>query len=78
MSEIQRAVDVAGGQQKLAEAAGVSPQAVSFWVTGARLISAEYVLKVEQATAGRVTRYDLRPDIFGEAPVARQSNKAAA
>lgn len=67
-AEIQRAVEVLGSQQKLAEAANASPQAVSFWVSGERTISAEYALRVEHATGGKVTRYDLRPDIFGKAP----------
>lgn len=57
-----------GSQQQLAEASGASPQAVSFWVAGERTISPAYALRVEKATDGKVTRYDLRPDIFGTAP----------
>lgn len=73
MSTIQKAVELLGSQQKLAEAAGVSAQAVSFWVAGARMISPECAIKIEQATEGAVTRNHLRPDIFGPAPAAQET-----
>ncbi len=31
-------------------------------------VPAERVLAIEAATHGKVTRYDLRPDVFGPAP----------
>lgn len=65
MSAIQKAVDLMGGRKELATAAGVSEQAVSFWINGDRQISAEYAVKIQNATGGRVTVKELRPDIFG-------------
>jgi DNA-binding transcriptional regulator YdaS (Cro superfamily) len=31
-------------------------------------VPADRCLPIERATGGAVTRYDLRPDIFGDAP----------
>lgn len=66
-SAIQRAVELLGSQQKLADAAGVSPQAVSFWVKGERAISPLYAKKIRDATHGAVTLEELCPEIYGEA-----------
>jgi DNA-binding transcriptional regulator YdaS (Cro superfamily) len=63
-SAIQKAVEVLGGRRELCAASGISEQAVSFWLAGSRQISAEYAIRVEEATGGRVTRSELRPDLF--------------
>lgn len=45
----------------------ISPQAVHKWtISGA--VPAERVLAIEAATKGKVSRYDLRPDVFGSPP----------
>lgn len=63
---IERACIAAGSQSRLAELVGVTPQAVSKWLrTGS--VPAERVLAVEAASAGAVSRYDLRPDIYPRA-----------
>jgi DNA-binding transcriptional regulator YdaS (Cro superfamily) len=64
---IGRAVKEVGSQSALARAIGVSPQAVQQWLEANR-VPAERVLAVESATDGKVTRHDLRPDVFGPAP----------
>jgi DNA-binding transcriptional regulator YdaS (Cro superfamily) len=64
-SQIEKAVEIAGGQVQLAKACKVSQPAVFKWLRGGR-ITAENAIKVETATDGQVTRQDLRPDIFGE------------
>lgn len=38
---------------------------ISQWETGGVVIPAERVAKVEEVTNHEVTRYDLRPDLFG-------------
>lgn len=43
---------------------------ISQWEKGSTKVTAERVAKIEEATAGAVTRHDLRPDIFGPAPSA--------
>tara|TARA_R110000765_G_C18753658_1_gene588205 strand:+ start:589 stop:786 length:198 start_codon:yes stop_codon:yes gene_type:complete len=63
MDIIKKAVKAAGNMSKLARACGVTPQAVRKWVVRGQ-IPAEQVLNVEKATEMRVTRYELRPDIY--------------
>ena len=61
---MKRAIKLFGSEGRLAEAIGFTPTALS---TGRRLgrWSAEMVVAVEVATGGRVTRAQLRPDLFG-------------
>ncbi len=68
LDPIQEAVTLLGGARQLAKASGVSHQAVSFWLTGARQISPALALRVAAATNGQVTKEALRPDIFGCPP----------
>lgn len=62
---IEQAIKVAGSQSALARTLGVTPQAVQQWVAANRL-PAHHCLPVENTTG--VSRYDLRPDVFGAAP----------
>lgn len=64
MSQINYAISIVGGQEKLAEKVGVSQSAISKWSRGGK-ISPENARRVEKATERRVTAVDLRPDIFG-------------
>lgn len=56
---------------ELAKRLGVSKQAVSHWRKGRYRVPAERCLAIEEATEGKVTRYALRPDVFGSAPEAK-------
>ena len=58
------AVEKAGGQAALALAIGVSPQLVWQWVNGRRPVAPRHCIPIETATG--VTRYELRPDVFGQ------------
>jgi DNA-binding transcriptional regulator YdaS (Cro superfamily) len=51
-------------QVAVARAVGVSPQAVSEILRRGRRVPAEWCLPIETATAGAVTRHDLRPDLY--------------
>jgi len=51
---------------QLARALGVSKQAVSHWKRGRYRVPAEHCLAIEAFTGGRVTRFELRPDVFGQ------------
>ena len=62
--KLKKACKIVGSQNKLAKALGVSRQAVYQWMEGK--VPAERVLAVEELTGGQVTRYDLRPDIYGK------------
>ena len=59
-----KAVDIIGSMSETARKVGCSPQAVDQW----QICPPGRVLAVEAATGGKVTRYELRPDIYGEAP----------
>jgi DNA-binding transcriptional regulator YdaS (Cro superfamily) len=59
---LKRARTAAGGASAVARAIGLTPQAVLQW----QVVPAERVLDVEKLTG--VSRYDLRPDVFGPAP----------
>lgn len=62
MNPIERAASILGSQAALASALGVSNMAVVQWKK--RGVPAVRVLAIERATGGRVTRHDLRPDLY--------------
>lgn len=57
---IKKVVDVVGTKIAIARHLGITKGAVSQWTT----IPAEHVLAIEKLTGGRVTRYELRPDLY--------------
>jgi DNA-binding transcriptional regulator YdaS (Cro superfamily) len=66
MNAISRALESAGlTQSELAARISVTPQAVNQWVHSGR-VPAERCIAIEQATG--VSRYELRPDVFGPPP----------
>ncbi len=71
-TSIEQAVRLVGGQSALAKKlsfkhSNIKQQHVWKWVRAGR-VPAEYCNAIEKATNGAVTRYDLRPDVFGPAP----------
>lgn len=64
---LDKVIELVGGQAELARKVSVSPQVVNGWCKRNR-VAAKKVLDVEKAVGGQVTRYDLRPDIYGESP----------
>ncbi len=67
MDALTRAIDCLGTQQALAAALGIRSPSISEWRARGR-VPVERCGAIEQVTDGVVTRYELRPDIFGEAP----------
>src|SRR6187402_2139529 len=57
---LERAITEAGGVAALARAINVTSQAISQW----ERVPAERTIAVEQATGGKVTRHQLRPDLY--------------
>lgn len=57
------AISSAGGHSAVAQACGIKRHAVWKW----RQVPAIHVLTVERL-GGIVTRYEMRPDVFGEDP----------
>jgi len=60
---LYQAIRCAGSQTALAQRVGVRPQAVHLWVKKGRVPAAR-ALAVERATAGQVSRHELRPDLY--------------
>lgn len=65
---LKQAICIIGGVSAVARLFGISVQAVSKW----RRAPAERVLLIEHETLARgnqISRYRLRPDVFGTAPI---------
>lgn len=60
----------------MAKSVGVKQQHVWNWLHRDRKAPAGSVLAIEAAVRGAVTRYELRPDVFGQPP--EQQRKEAA
>lgn len=71
---LEKAIEAAGGARKLAKAIGVTSMTISHWKT--RGVPAERAVQVENAVHGKVTRYQLRPDLFGKADRFKQEARA--
>lgn len=75
---IEKAVDVAGSQTSLARAIGCTSVFVHEMLHGKKKVSSRLCIPIENAVNGAVTRYDLRPDVFGEDPgKAKRKGRAA-
>lgn len=68
MDALNRAIDLFGTQAEFAEKLQVKPMAISQWKK--RGVPAERCREIERVTEGKVTRAELRPDIFGNDDVA--------
>ena len=67
---LKTAIDIVGGQAQLAVIIGVKQQHVWNWLNREKRVPARHCVAVEEATNGLVTRYQLRPDIFGSSFIA--------
>lgn len=62
---LQRAITIAGGQKSLADLLGTTQSQVWYWLAKAKKgVPGEYVIPIERATEAKVTRYELRPDLY--------------
>lgn len=61
---LAQAIDLVGGQTQLARLLGVKQANVWHWLNKAERVPGEYVLAIEAATGGQVTRHALRPDLY--------------
>jgi DNA-binding transcriptional regulator YdaS (Cro superfamily) len=62
-----------GSFAAIAAVCGVSREAVRHW----KSIPGEHCRRIEEATDGELSCHDLRPDIFGPAPVAEEARDVA-
>ena len=61
---IARALRIIGGQHKCASIFGVHQSTIAQWVAR-KSVPARHCRRIEFLTDGRVTRYQMRPEIFG-------------
>jgi DNA-binding transcriptional regulator YdaS (Cro superfamily) len=66
MKAIDRAIELAGGLQALADSCGVKYQAVQKWRKNR--VPPERAGRIEEVTQGQVTRRDLCPDFPWDTP----------
>ena len=64
MEALERAIEIIGGVPKLADLLEIERQAIYQW----KQTPVKRVLDIEEATDAKVTRYELRPDIYGDPP----------
>lgn len=65
---LARAIAIVGSQVKLADRIGKKQGHVWDWLYKTGKPAPECCIAIEEATNGVVTRYALRPDVFGTAP----------
>lgn len=70
MTPLDRAIEHCGGLGRLADSLKVTYQAVQKWRK--KGVPAERCRDVEAVTGGAVTRYELRPDVFGPPPAGKR------
>lgn len=64
LQALHRAAEILGSQAALARAIGRTQQAVNGVFSRGAEPPAEWCLPIERATGGKVTRHELRPDIY--------------
>jgi DNA-binding transcriptional regulator YdaS (Cro superfamily) len=73
-SALGKAIEICGSQAALAAKIGVKQQVISFWLKKSKIgVAAEFVLPIERATFGAVSRHELRPDIYPLEPASYRS-----
>lgn len=60
---IKTAIKIMGTQKDLAEACGVSQQAVHKWLNGKSRVHPKFVMLIVNLTKGAVKAYEIRPDL---------------
>lgn len=64
---VLRAITDAGSQQALADLLGCTQSSISKRLHGYTPVTAEWSIAVEKALSGRVSREELRPDLWSKA-----------
>lgn len=66
-------------QEAFAKLLGVSQGLVWQWIDGRTRVTAERAIDIEEKTGGEVTKHELRPDLYPDAPKReRQRERPAA
>jgi len=65
MDALEQVIEILGSQEALASNLKIRSPSISEWRKRGR-VPAERCLEIERLTDNRVTRYELRPDVFGK------------
>jgi DNA-binding transcriptional regulator YdaS (Cro superfamily) len=72
---LDRACDLFPSQNRFAAAIGVGKTTIPFWRYRSRKgVPGEYCERIEAATGGRITKDQLRPDLFKPLPTTAAAN----
>lgn len=63
-SALEKAVEIVGSQAELARRIDKKQAHVWNWLNRDKEVPAEAVIPIERATEGKVTRHELRPDLY--------------
>ncbi|MGE7136189.1 transcriptional regulator [Luteibacter sp. NPDC031894] len=61
---LDRVIEILGSQEELAARLGIKSPSITGWRNRKRIPS-ERCIALEEVTGGQVTRYEMRPDVFG-------------
>jgi DNA-binding transcriptional regulator YdaS (Cro superfamily) len=61
---LRRAKELLGSEQAVAGIIGRTQSAVNQILSRGKRVPAEWCLPIERATAGKITRHQLRPDLY--------------
>ncbi len=75
---MNKIIKIVGNQRRIARALDVSPERICHWLNRDRSIPAEHVLDLEELTGGKVTRYQMRPDVFLSSSQRQRKRRRAA
>lgn len=64
MEALRRAKELLGSQKAVADAVGIKQPSVHRILSDGKKVPAEWCLPLERATEGKVTRHQLRPDLW--------------
>lgn len=64
---LEKAIAEVGSQAELARRIGKKQAHIWNWLNRDKCVPAEAVLLIEQATGGKITRHELRPDLYPRA-----------
>lgn len=67
---MEKAIATVGGLQVMARVLSIKAPSIIGWKNRGQ-VPADRCIAIEVATNGKVTRYDLRPDVFGRDPAAQ-------
>lgn len=70
LNPLERAIAEVGSQAELARRIGKKQAHIWNWLNRDKAVPAEAVLPIEEATGGKVTRHELRPDLYPQEPAA--------